>query len=88
MSGILAVTVRQPVNGPEWGSNSPPAAHLARQPVDPAHFEQKPVTALIHSLCTSPIIRAIASAGNSVRTGYRGEASVPDWSHDGVRLGD
>ena len=29
-----------------------------------------------------------ASTGNSVRTGYRGEAPVPDRSHDGVRLGD
>ncbi|WP_210171803.1 hypothetical protein, partial [Mesorhizobium sp. Root157] len=83
----ISVTVRQPVNGPEWGSNSPPAAPPSGQPVVPINFPQKPLTVLIHTLSTSSIIGAIASAGNSVRTGYRGEASVPDWSHDGVRLG-
>ena len=30
----------------------------------------------------------IALAGDLVRTGYQGRASVPDWSHNGVRLGD
>jgi hypothetical protein len=30
----------------------------------------------------------IALAGDLVRTGYQGRASVPGWSHDGVRLGD
>jgi hypothetical protein len=42
----------------------------------------------IHTLCRLSIIRAIALAGDLVRTGYQGRASVPDWSHNGVRLGD
>ena len=70
--------------GRAWMKSGP----LSTQLLDPTHFPQKLHPSLFPALRTSPIIAAIALAGDLVRTGYQGRASVPDWSHNGVRLGD
>jgi hypothetical protein len=83
-AGIHSVTSRQDTSGAECGSIRP---RISPKPLMLLTSRKNFTLPYPHRLHL-PHTHAIALAGDLVRTGYQGRVSVPDWSHNGVRLGD
>ena len=81
LSGIHSVKVRQCASGSERGSIYPPLyPHARANPLFPLTSYKNRPPRLSTPFTPSPIISPIALAGDLVRTGYQGGASVPGWS--------